>query len=55
MTKLAKIPPRYTTNIFKGGKKKYLKLAAEWMAANGGKIGGFTKKHGYLKLSLIHI
>lgn len=49
MTKLAKIPPRYTTNIFKGGKKKYLKLAAEWMAANGGKIGGFTKKHGYLK------
>jgi len=49
MANLAKIPPRYTTNIFKGGKKKYLKLAAEWMADNGGKIGGFTKEHGYLK------
>jgi len=49
MANLTKIPPRYTTNIFKGGKKKYLKLAAEWMADNGGKIGGFTKEHGYLK------
>ena len=49
MSNLAKIPPRYTTNIFKGGKKKYLKLAAEWMKKNGGKIGGFTKVHGYLK------